>query len=90
MKTKQLLILGGVFVFLLLVVLIFENPFGKSEHEKKVETATPLFPNFDKEQVAKIEIIAIDGTTTLSKQEGTWIVTSMDNYPADSEGIAEL
>ena len=76
--------------FLLLVVLIFENPFGKSEHEKKVETATPLFPNFDKEQVAKIEIIAIDGTTTLSKQNGNWIVTSMDNYPADSEGIAEL
>ncbi|MDE0682526.1 MAG: DUF4340 domain-containing protein, partial [Candidatus Poribacteria bacterium] len=90
MKTKQLLILGGVFVLLLLVVLIFENPFGKSEHEKKVETATPLFPGFNKEQVAKIEIIAIDGTATLSKQEGTWIVASMDNYPADSEGIAEL
>ena len=90
MKTKQLLILGGVFVLLLLVVLIFENPFGKSEHEKKVETATPLFPDFDKDQVTKIEIIATDGTTTLSKQEGAWIVASMDNYPADSEGIAEL
>ncbi|MCY3740159.1 MAG: DUF4340 domain-containing protein [Candidatus Poribacteria bacterium] len=90
MKTKQLLILGGVFVLLLLVVLIFENPFGKSEHEKKVETATPLFPGFNKEEVAKIEIIAIDGTATLSKQDGTWIVASMDNYPADSEGIAEL
>ena len=90
MKTKQLLILGGVFVFLLLVVLIFENPFGKSEHEKKVETATPLFPNFDKEQVARIEIIATAETTTLSKQDGDWVVASMDNYPADSEGITEL
>ncbi|MYG09011.1 DUF4340 domain-containing protein [Candidatus Poribacteria bacterium] len=90
MKTKQLLILGGVFVFLLLVVLIFENPFGKSEHEKKVETATPLFPDFDKEQVEKIEIIASDGTTTLSKQEDAWRVASMDNYPADSEGVAQL
>ena len=90
MKTKQLLILGGVFVFLLLVVLIFENPFGKSEHEKKIETATPLFPDFDKEQVAKIEVIATDETTTLSKQNGEWIVASMDNYPADSEGVAEL
>ena len=67
MKTKQLLILGGVFVFLLLVVIIFENPFGKSEYEKKVETATPLFPNFDEEQVTKIEIIATDGTATLVK-----------------------
>ena len=90
MKAKQLLTLGGVFVFLLLVVLIFENPFGKSEHEKKLETAAPLFPDFDKEQVAKIEIIAPDGTTTLSKQNGEWTVASMDNYPADSEGIAQL
>ena len=90
MKTKQLLILGGVFVFLLLVVIIFENPFGKSEYEKKVETATPLFPNFDEEQVTKIEIIATDGTATLVKQDSNWVVASMDNYPADSEGVAEL
>ena len=26
----------------------------------------------------------------LSKQDGNWVVTSMDNYPADSEGITEL
>lgn len=90
MKTKQLLTLGGVFVFLLLVVLIFENPFGKSEHEKKVETATPLFPDFDQEQVTKIEIIATGETTTLSKNESEWVVASMDNYPADSEGVAQL
>ena len=90
MRTKQLLILGGVFVVLLLVVLIFENPFGKSEHEKKLETAMPLFPDFDEEQVAKIEIIAPDGTTTLAKQNGEWAVASMDNYLADSEGISQL
>ena len=90
MKTKQFLILGCIFVVLAIVVLVFENPFGKSEYEKKVETATPLFPDFDKEQVAKIEIIAIDGTTTLSKQDETWVVASMDNYPADSEGVDEL
>ena len=90
MKTKQLLILGIIFIVLALVVLIFENPFGQSEYEKKIETAMPLFPNFNKEQVAKIEIIAAGETTTLSKQDGQWVVASMDNYPADSEGIAEL
>ena len=90
MKTKQLLILGGVFVFLLLVVLIFENPFGQNEYEKKVETATPLFPDFDKEQVSKIEITATGETITLLKQNDEWVVASMDNYPADSEGLAEL
>ena len=90
MKTKQLLILGAIFIVLAIVVLLFENPFGQSEYEKKVETATPLFPSFNKEQVAKIEIVANGETTTLLKQDGNWIVASMDNYPADSEGITEL
>jgi hypothetical protein len=90
MKTKQLLILGCIFVVLAIVVLIFENPFGKSEYEKKIETAMPLFPDFDEEQVVNIEIIATGETTTLSKQEDAWVVASMDNYPADSEGVAEL
>ena len=91
MKTKQLLILGAIFVLLAIIVLLFENPFGKNEYEKKVETATPLFPNFNKEQVVKIEIIATDETTMLSKQDGSnWVVASMDNYPADSEGVTEL
>lgn len=90
MKTKQLLILGGVFVVLALVVLLFENPFGQSEYEKRVEMAMPLFPNFDEAQVAKIKITAAGETTTLAKQDGKWVVTSPDNYPADAEGVADL
>ena len=90
MKTKQLLILGAIFVVLAIVVLLFENPFGQSEYEKKVETAMPLFPNFDEEQVVKIEIIADGATTTLSKQDDNWVVASMYNYPADGEGVVEL
>ena len=90
MKTKQLLILGAIFVVLAIVILLFENPFGQSEYEKKVETAMPLFPDFNEEQVVKIEITATGETTTLSKQNGSWVVASMDNYPADSEGVVEL
>ncbi len=90
MKTKQLLILGAIFIVLAIVVLLFENPFGQSEYEKKVETATPLFPNFNKERVTKIEIVANGETTTLLKQDNNWVVASMDNYPADSEGVTEL
>lgn len=90
MKTKQLLILGAIFVVLVIVVLLFENPFEQSEYEKKVETAMPLFPNFNKEQVVTIEITADGVTTTLSKQDGNWVVASMDNYPADGEGVSDL
>ena len=90
MKTKQLLILGAIFVVLAIVILLFENPFGQSEYQQKVETAMPLFPNFNGEQVVKIEITATGETTTLSKQNGSWVVASMDNYPADGEGVTEL
>ncbi|RKU13919.1 hypothetical protein C6502_01865 [Candidatus Poribacteria bacterium] len=92
MKTKQLLVLIGVLVVLGLLVLILENPFGKSEEQKKVEEAGLLFPYFNKENVAKIEVIAPFGltTTTLVKQNSQWLVESMDNYPADQTAVEEL
>lgn len=90
MINKQLKILGGIFVFLLLIVLIFENPFGKSEDVKRTEEAKPLFPDFKKEQVAKIEITAKGETTELAKQNDEWVVATMENYPADGEGVKEL
>ena len=90
MKKKQLLTLGGIFVLLLLIALIFENPFRKSDYHKKVNEAKALFPKFDEEQVAKIEINAKDEMTTLTKQDGKWLVSTMDNYPADMDSIDEL
>ncbi len=92
MKIKQLLVLIGVLVVLGLLVLVFENPFGKSEQQRKVESAELLFPFFDKEAVAKIEVIAAFGltTTTLVEQNGQWLVESMDNYPADQKAVGEL
>ena len=38
----------------------------------------------------EIEITATGETTMLSKQNDNWVVASMDNYPADGEGVAEL
>ncbi len=90
MKKKQLLILSGIFVFLLLVVLIFENPFKKSDYQKKIETATKLFPDFNKDEVSKIEIIAKGATTVLTKQDEQWVVTTMDDYLADMESVKAL
>ena len=92
MKIKQLLVLIGVLVVLGLLVLILENPFGKSEEQKKVEEAGLLFPYFNKEHVAKIEIISAFGLTTtiLVKQADLWLVETMDNYPADQMAVKEL
>ncbi len=90
MKTKKLLIFAAVFVGLALVILVFENPFGQSEYQKKVRTAVPLFPKFDKAAVEKIEIVADSTVTTLKKENGQWLVDSMDNYPADAASVDEL
>ena len=92
MKIKQLLVLVGILIVLGLLVFILENPFGKSEEQKKVEEAKLLFPFFNKADVAKIEIIAAFGltTTTLVKQNNQWLVESMDNYPADQTAVEEL
>lgn len=90
MKKKQLLTLGIILIGLLLVVLVFENPFKKSDYQMKVEESTALFSNFKKDQVTKVEIHATGETTTLSKQDSGWVVSSMDNYPADSDSVDEL
>ena len=90
MQNRQLKILGGIFAFLLLIVLIFENPFGKSEDAKRAEEAKPLFPDFRKEHVSKIEIIAKGETTILTKQNDQWVVATMEDYPADNEGVKDL
>ena len=90
MKTKQLLVLVGVLVVLGLLVLVLENPFGKSEREKKVEAALPLFPDFKRDSVTRFEITALGETTALVKEGDQWLVASMDNYPADAEAVDEM
>ena len=90
MKTKQLLVLVGVLVVLGLLILMLENPFSKSEREKKVEAALPLFPDFKRESVTRVEITASGETTTLVKEGDQWLVASMDNYPADQEAVDEM
>ena len=63
---------------------------AKARNEKRAEEAKPLFPDFSIEQVSKIEIIAKGETTVLAKQNDQWVVATMDNYPADSDGVKDL
>lgn len=90
MKIKQLLGLLAILIALVAVVLILENPFAKDERTKKIETAEKLFPNFNAENVNKIELIANSETTTLEKNGDQWLVASMENYPADQDGVTKI
>lgn len=87
MKTKQILILLGILVVLFIAVLISKNPFSKYEKESEIQS---LFANFDKNNVAKIEISKSDRTTVLTKNGDKWLVETMDNYSADQEEVKKL
>ena len=58
MKIVQILILLGILIFLGAAIIIVDNPWGKDERTKKVESASNLFPSFDVDVVTKIEITA--------------------------------
>lgn len=88
MKTKQIFILLGIFfVLLIVVVFISQNPFSKYETEEETKS---LFANFDKNDIAKIELTKEDKTTVLTKNGDKWLVETMDNYPADQEEVKKL
>ena len=90
MKIVQILILLGILIFLGAAILIVDNPWGKDERTKKVESARKLFPSFDIDVVTKIEITVDSTTTILTKSGGQWLVESMDSYPADQQGVKDI
>lgn len=82
MKSKQLLILLGVLV--LLVVLVLAS--GRKP-KPKIE---PLFPDLQSDQIAQIEINKDESQTLLKKEAGQWLVATQDSYPADAEAVEKL
>lgn len=84
---KNTLILLAVFVVLLLVVLVAENPF---EGGWKKEKAPALFAAYDSAAVAVIEIYTPSDTTRLEKTTGIWRVATKAGYPADAKSVGDL
>ncbi len=83
---KNTLIMLGVFVVLLLVALVAENPFGG----KKRSEPPLLFPGFDSTSVAFIEVTTPSDTTRLAKSGDLWRVTTHGDYPADPKAVGDL
>jgi hypothetical protein len=83
---KNTLIMLGVFVVLLIIVLLSENPF-KSDEKK---SGPPLFAGFDSAAVSVIEIYSATDTTRMEKADGLWRVKTQDDYPADSDAIGQM
>jgi len=88
MKKKNIFILLGILVALVLITMIIEN-MGKRDERKADEEAT-LFPGFAADQVSSIQIKIKDKEVRLNKEGDTWLVATADNYPADQESVTRM
>ena len=88
MKAKNIFILFGVFVVLMLAAVII-NGMAKRE-EKKADKESILFPGFAADRVSSVEIKAKDGEVRLNREGDAWLVATSDNYPADQEAVGKM
>lgn len=84
MKVKTTVILFGVFVILLLFVYLFEGPLSE-KRQKKTTEASLLFPDFEKESAATIEVKSPAKSIVLKKNEEGWLISETDGFTADPQ-----
>ena len=95
MKLQQQLI-GFVFIVVILGAIAFFVNRGEEQqsYENRQSKAEKMFPNITAEtagdKVSQIEITT-GGETTVLRQSGTqWLVSNMNDYPADQEEVKTL
>jgi hypothetical protein len=89
MNKRNIFILLAIFAVLVLAVIIIEGPVSR-RGKKKAAKESILFPGFDADQVYSVEIKTVGREVKLSKEDGTWVVATSGNYPADSESVGTM
>jgi hypothetical protein len=90
MSDKKLTILGVVAV-IAIAAAIGTNQMSKPRQSSNLVIG-PLVGGLDVDQIAKISISGEKGTqkTTLSRNEGRFVIVEKDNYPAGAKKVNEL
>ena len=91
MNKRQIIVLWIIAV-VLVVALIAVNSSSKDGFQSATERnrGETLIKDLPAEEVAGLTITTGDESVTLKRQEGGWVVTDRDNYPADTPGINDL
>ena len=84
MKIRTTVILFGIFLILLVFVYLFEGPLSERE-QKKGKGIIALFPDFEKEQVTKIEVKGPTKKVSLERKEEGWLISDTDGFTADPQ-----
>ena len=89
MKRSNLIIFL-VFLVLGIAVLIVEKPFTEPTKVLPPELGV-MYPDFNKDEVARMEFGSFGGSTVLEKDGDSWVVIDNDKkYPADMEAIDKI
>lgn len=86
---KKTYILIGILALLFGIVYFFDNP-RKINEQKNAEITNPIFENFKKEDIAKINIKNTDNEVILDKKDDNWVVNSKKDYPATLSKINDI
>ncbi len=91
MNSNQLLKLGGVFVVLLLLVLVFRGAY-ESNIEKPDRTfgKDRMFKSFPINDISQVNLITPKGELNLDRGENGWSVRERNGYLADPKKVGEL
>ncbi len=83
MKKKNLFLLSLLIVLAVLAWLSVQKPWQKKE-------SSLLFPGISPSQVTKVEIKSSQGKTVLEKKNEAWVISSLDNLPANQKRVESL
>jgi hypothetical protein len=87
MKRHQTLLLG-LLVLQLAVIVLVRSPWSDASAGT---AAHPLLPDLDAASVTRVELDGSEGKSlTLEKQDGSWVVSDVGDYPADDQKVDDL
>lgn len=83
-KTSPIYILLVLFLILVIGWIVLETPRGEEPAVKL------LFPNFETEEVVKIQIKEPEEEYVIVKGEKEWLLANLDNFPAEKESVENV
>lgn len=91
MKARTLTLLWVIAALLATTVFFVKKTQGSGEKSATSRTSgETLLPDFPATKISSIEITSAQNSTTLLKQDHTWVITQRDQFPANTPSINDL
>lgn len=80
----------ALFIVLGIAVLVVEKPFSEPVKEPIPELG-PMFPDFNRDEMVRMQFGSFGGVTVLEKRDGVWVVEDDGKiYPTDMDAVNKV